>query len=57
MSTFNLKWRNFQSNTVQKLARGFHTGGEPFVTELVFQNLPTDKLPNKYEVAKISINS
>ena len=34
MSTFNLKWRNFQSNTVKKLARGFHTGGEPFVTEV-----------------------
>ena len=62
MSTFNMKWRNFQSNTVKKLARGFLTGGEPFVTEyLLFcfqswkyktkfwglvKNLPNDKSPN-----------
>ena len=46
MSTFNLKWRNFQSNTVKNSARGFLTGSEPFVTEFLLFCFQSSKYKN-----------
>ena len=47
MSTFNLKWCNFQSNTVKKSARGFLTGGEPYVTEFLLFCFQSSKYKTK----------